>query len=127
MRNGKGVKVPTMNINVSADVCSTSYDDDLDNNMIGVHESRTELDANLNMVMIGRNSQVMSRSGQTVQVNTFTPNYKALSEVPIADVVNVYEYPSTEKSTFFCTRLRCMFQKWIISFHHTQGSWDRGT
>ena len=65
--------------------------------MLDTQESRTELDTHANMVVIGRNSQAISWPGQTVQVNPFTPDYKALPEVPSVDAVIAYEYPLTDK------------------------------
>lgn len=80
-----------MNIHVSAAIYSTLYEDDMDNNMMDTHELTMELDTHATMVLIGRNFQVISRSGQTVQVNPFTPDYKALPEVPNVDTVIAYE------------------------------------
>ena len=97
MPNGKGLKVPAINLHVSTAICSTLNEDDLDNDMMDTHESRTELDTHANMVVIGWNYQVVSRSGQTVQVNLFTPDYKALLEVLMVDSVIAYEYPLTDK------------------------------
>ena len=86
-----------MNMHVSTYICDASYEDILNEDMMDRHESRTELDTHANMVVIGHNSQIISRSGRTVQVSPFTPDYQALPEVPIVDATIAYECPLTGK------------------------------
>ena len=52
--------------------------------------SRTEFDSHTNMPVIGMNSYVLSKIGQTVDVSPFTPDYKHIS-VELEDTVLKYE------------------------------------
>jgi hypothetical protein len=59
--------------------------------------SRTELDSHANMVVVGKHCLVIEWSGRTAIVNPFTPNYEALTEVPIVDAAIRYECPFSGK------------------------------
>ena len=41
--------------------------------------SRTELGSHANMPVIGKNAYILSKSGETVDVAPFTPDYKCIS------------------------------------------------
>lgn len=56
-------------------------------------ESHCELDSHTNMVVIGGNAAVVNKTGLTVQVSPFTPDYKSLSVVSIVDAVITYDCP----------------------------------
>lgn len=60
-------------------------------------ESRSELDSHANMVVAGRNSFILNRSGKVAHVSAFTPEVKALSEVPIVDVAIAYDCPHSDQ------------------------------
>ena len=60
-------------------------------------ESRSELDSHANMVVAGRNSFILNRSGKSAHVSAFTPEVKALSEVPIVDVAIAYDCPHSDQ------------------------------
>jgi len=51
---------------------------------------RTELDSHANMSVVGNNAVVVNDSGKTVEVNSFTPDYKAKT-VRILDAVVRYD------------------------------------
>jgi hypothetical protein len=55
--------------------------------------SRTELDSHANMVVVGKQCLVIEWSGRTASVNPFTPDYDAMTEVPIVDAAVLYECP----------------------------------
>jgi hypothetical protein len=61
----------------------------------GPSETRTELDSHANMVVLGQHAMIINNSGRTAQVNPFTPDYDALTEVPIVDAAILYECPYT--------------------------------
>ena len=67
-------------------------------------ESRCELDSHANMVVIGGHAAVVNKTGLTAQVSPFTPDYEALSEVPIVDAVITYDCPYTDKSVMLVFR-----------------------
>ena len=54
--------------------------------------SSTELDSHANMPVIGRNSYILSKIGETVDVAPFTPDYKSIS-VELVDAALKYECP----------------------------------
>ena len=54
--------------------------------------SRTELDSNANMPVIGRNAYILSKMGETVDVAPFTPDYKPIS-VELVDAALKNECP----------------------------------
>ena len=115
-------------MHVSTNICNELYEDDLNNDMMDIHESITELNNHSNMVVIGHNSQTFSRSGWTVQIKLFTPDYQVLPEVPIVDVVIIYECPLTinyNSSVSRCT-VRSKDRKQPHPTFRTQRRWDRG-
>ena len=52
---------------------------------------RTELDSHANMVVLGSNVLVLNTMMRTAKVRPFTPDYKALPDVPIVDAALLYE------------------------------------
>jgi len=60
-------------------------------------EPRLELDSHANIVVAGRNSFILNRSGKSAHVSAFTPEVKALSEVPIVDVAIAYDCPHSDQ------------------------------
>ena len=81
-------------------------------------ESRCELDSHANMVVIGGNSAIVNKTGLTAQVSPFTPDYEALTEVPIVDAVITYDCPYTDKSVMMVFRNAYMFLQWNITLSH---------
>ena len=65
--------------------------------------SRTELDSHANMPVAGRNAYVISDTGQTAEVNAFSPDYDALT-VKICDVAIQYDCPYTGQTYIFVIR-----------------------
>ena len=63
-----------------------------------VPESRTDLDSHANMVVMGKHSYILSRSGRTAEVSPFSPSYEALSAVPIVDAAVAYDCPYSGKT-----------------------------
>ena len=55
-------------------------------------QSRTELNSHANMPVVGREAMVVERSGRTVEVSPFTPDYKPIN-VEIVDAVIQYDSP----------------------------------
>ena len=55
-------------------------------------QSRTELDSHANMPVVGREAMVVERSGRTVEVSPFTPDYKPI-KVEIVDAIIQYDSP----------------------------------
>ena len=66
--------------------------------------SRTELDSHANMVVVGSNCLIVEYSGRTAVVNPFTPEYDALTEVPIVDAAVLYECPYSGKEYILLVR-----------------------
>ncbi len=54
--------------------------------------SRTELDTHANMPVVGRNAFVVARTGETVDVSPFTPDYKPM-QCSLVDAALLYECP----------------------------------
>ena len=46
--------------------------------------SRTELDSHANMPVVGANAYVLADSGKNIEVNLYTPDYKAMSVPMVA-------------------------------------------
>ena len=53
---------------------------------------RTKLDSHANMPMLGRHSFILNDTGQTVEVNPFTPQYKAMT-AKLVDGALLYDCP----------------------------------
>jgi hypothetical protein len=66
--------------------------------------SRTELDSHANMVVVGSNCLIVEYSGRTAVVSPFTPEYDALTEVPIVDAAVLYECPYSGKEYILLVR-----------------------
>ena len=58
----------------------------------------TELDRHANMVVIGKHCLILAKTGRHVDVNPFTPTYKAL-KAPIVDTAIQYDCPYDRKSS----------------------------
>ena len=57
--------------------------------------SRSELDLHANMVVVGNNSFVIEDTGKKADVNPFSPDFDALTKVPIVHAGLLYECPHT--------------------------------
>jgi Reverse transcriptase (RNA-dependent DNA polymerase) len=57
-------------------------------------ESRTELDSHANMAVVGRHAYVIARSGRSVDVSPFTPEYQPLT-AELVDAAVAYTDPYT--------------------------------
>ena len=64
-------------------------------NVIGGY--RTELDSHANMPVLGRHTFILNDTGQTVEVNQFTPQYKAMT-ARLVDGALMYDCPYSGKS-----------------------------
>jgi hypothetical protein len=82
---------------ISTALIAAASDDDVINMDGESTSSRTELDSHANMVVAGSNFLLIEWSGQTAIVNPFTPDYKALPEVPIANAAVMSECPISGK------------------------------
>ena len=58
----------------------------------------TELDSHANMVVVGKHCHILAKTGRQVDVNPFTPTYKAL-KAPIVDTAIQYDCPYDRKSS----------------------------
>ena len=83
------VKVREM---VQASVCSLKLESECEQIM-----SRTELDSHANMIVIGKHSLVIARSGKTIDVGAFADEVGGLSCVPIVDAMVAYDCPRTHQ------------------------------
>jgi hypothetical protein len=57
-------------------------------------ESRTELDSHANMPVVGSNAYILAETGQTADVNAFTPDFPTM-QVPVVDAAVQYDCPYT--------------------------------
>ena len=55
----------------------------------------TELDSHANMACVGQHSYIVGNTRKSADVTPFSPDYAALSNVPIVDAVLVYDFPYT--------------------------------
>ena len=55
-------------------------------------QSQTELDSHANMPVVGREAMVVERSGKTVEVSPFTPDYKPI-KVEMVNAIIQYDSP----------------------------------
>ena len=60
--------------------------------------SQTELDSHANMPVVGIESQIICRTGQTASVCPYNPDY-APKEIPIVDAALLYQAPFNGKET----------------------------
>ena len=67
--------------------------------------SRTELDSHANIPVIGINSYILSKIGETVDVAPFTPDYKPIS-VELVDAALKYECPYSGEIKILIIRRR---------------------
>jgi hypothetical protein len=74
------------------------------NQPVIVSSSRTELDTHANMIIVGKHSFVIAWAGRNATVNPFTPDYEALTEVPIVDAAIMYECPYSGKEHILLVR-----------------------
>ena len=63
----------------------------------------TELNSHANMVVIGKHCHVLAKTGRHVNMNPFTPTYKAL-RAPIVDAATQYDCPYDGKSYILIIR-----------------------
>jgi hypothetical protein len=81
-----------------ASACDDGQDEEME------ESSRTELDSHANMVVVGKHCLVVEWTGRTAIVNPFTPDYEALTEVPIVDAAIMYECPFSGKNYILLVR-----------------------
>ena len=60
-------------------------------------ESCTELDSHANMPEVGKHAYIIAKTGKTVDVSPFTPDYKPIT-VPLVDATIKYDNPYNGKS-----------------------------
>ena len=61
--------------------------------------SRTDLDSQANIVLVGRNVQIISDSSRTVEVSPFIPDYESMRQVLTVDANVRYDDVCTKKAT----------------------------
>ena len=66
--------------------------------------SATELNSHINMVVVGRQSSIISRSGVHAEVKAFSNDCGTLSQIPIVDVALEYDCPLTSKTFVLIVR-----------------------
>ena len=57
--------------------------------------SQSELDSHANMVVVGSNSCIIEDTGKKADINPFSPDFDALTKVPIVHAGLLYECPHT--------------------------------
>ena len=65
--------------------------------------SRSELDTHANMPVIGRHATILSQTGQSAQVNAYTPDYDPMN-IPIVDAAIRYDCRFTGRSYLLIIR-----------------------
>ena len=101
--------------------CDRESDERSEDNEGEESMSRTDLDSHVNMVVVGRHAYILSDTGQTADVNLFTPDYESM-QIPIVDAAVQYECPYsgtlhvliirtcwTGKETWWKGRIGCRF------------------
>ena len=61
--------------------------------------SRTELDSQANMPVIGKNAYILAKIGETVDVAPFTPDYNPI-RVELVDAALKYDCPTVASPRF---------------------------
>ena len=69
-----------------------------------VEQGGSQLDLHANMIVMGKHSYIISKSGLTANVNAFSQEVGCMLEVPIVDTLMVYECPYTAKLYFLVAR-----------------------
>jgi hypothetical protein len=87
---------------ISAAIIASACDDGQDEEM--EESPRTELDSHANMVVVGKHCLIVEWTGRTAIVNPFTPDYEALTEVPIVDAAIMYECHFSGKNYILLVR-----------------------
>ena len=64
------------------------------------HVLTTELDSHANMIVVGAQATIISRSGKYCQVQAFSKECAVLEKVPIVDAIIAYDCPSTDKKVY---------------------------
>ena len=68
-----------------------------------VSDSRTELDSHANMPVVGRNSYILSETGNIADVKAFSPDFQTM-QIPIVDAAVRYDCPYDMKSYILVIR-----------------------
>ena len=66
--------------------------------------SRTDLDSHANMVVVGKHVAIVNDTGRRAEVSPFTPDYEALSKVPIVDAAIRYDCPYSGETYLLIVR-----------------------
>ena len=83
----------TMRINHRVNVSAVEFE-----GKGGGSTSRTECDSHANMCVVGKHCIIISRSGKTINVGTFSPSAGSLSVVPIVNAVIAYDCRRTNQT-----------------------------
>eukprot|EP00956_Cyclotella_meneghiniana_P018591 scaffold31024_cov85-Cyclotella_meneghiniana.AAC.2 len=70
----------------------------------GGEESTTELDSHANMVVVGKNATIISRTGKYADVHAFSDECDHLSQIPIVDVALAYDCQYSGKTFLLIVR-----------------------
>ena len=106
------VPTPTPNKYISKHICSAMVSsngancdegDFMDTEDEGTEYSRTELDSHANMPVVGRNAFILAKTGRTVDVNAFSPDYEPMT-VPLVDAAIQYDCPYQGSSSILVIR-----------------------
>ena len=68
-----------------------------------IRESKTELDSHANMPVVGRNCTILSETGRTVDVSSYSHDYP-VQELPVVDVAIRYDDPYDGGIRYFIIR-----------------------
>ena len=72
-------------------VCSVHSRDDMVDGRVG----RSDFDSHANMIVIGKDCYIISRSGRFAEVNAFSQEVGRMESVPIIDAAVAYDCPNT--------------------------------
>ena len=80
--------LPWMNDEIRPYIVTASASSQGDDELV----SRTELDTHANMKVLGRNTDILSDTGTTAEVNAFTPDHAPMT-IKIVDAAVQYDCP----------------------------------
>ena len=80
-----------------------NYDSDTEDNEDNTSSFGCHLDSHANMIVVGSDCHIISRSTHSAVVNAFTKDVGTI-EVPIIDALLVYEDPTTGKIYYLIAR-----------------------
>ena len=88
--NGNACSINTIQLSNDEVVIHSVHNSDENISLNGM--SRLELDSHANMPVVGASAHILSKSGETVDVNAYSPDYEP-KKVPLVDTALRYECP----------------------------------